>query len=167
MLIGLCGKPHSGKSEVRYLLENKGFSSLNTKTPLALACHELTGIPHAQFLTQEGKESLYKGVTLRKIMGEVQNAMEALFGDYHTIEVALEKLYWPDNHYVVDSLRKSQPLKFPGTIVEVVSSHSYSTGFAFDEYDRSRIDYTLVNNGNFGDLEREIDKMLDFLGVRL
>ena len=159
--------PHVVKSEVWYLLQKTGFQSLNTKSTLALACHELTGIPHAQFLTQEGKESLYKGVPLRKIMGEVQNAMEALFGDYHTIEVALDKLYWPEEHYVLDSLRKTQPLKFPGTIVEVVSKQSFTTGFDFDEYDRSRIDYTLHNDGNFTDLEREIDIMLDKLGIRL
>jgi hypothetical protein len=168
MLIGLCGKPQSGKSEVRYILERLGFCTINTKRSLALACHELTGIPHAQFLTQEGKDSLYKGVPLRKIMGKVQDSLEELFGDYHTIENALEQSYYlDDHHYVLDSLRKTQPLHFPGIVVEVYSPRGIVTGNAFDEYDTSKISWVINNIGSFSDLEREVAIMLDKLGIRL
>jgi hypothetical protein len=165
MLIGLCGKPRSGKSEVSFILQQRyDFNSISTKRPLALACHELTGIPHAQFLTHEGKESEYKGVSLRKIMGEVQNVLESMFGDYHTIAVALEHQYYPERgNYVLDSLRKTQPVSFPGYVVEVKSVRSVDTGNAFDEYDTSHIDYTIYNNGNLDSLDRDIRLMISYL----
>jgi hypothetical protein len=165
MLIGLCGKPQSGKSEVRFLLEERfGFQSINTKRPLALACHELTGIPHSQFLTQEGKAQLYKGIPLRNIMGKVQDTLEQMFGDYHTIEAALERI--PDIHsgnFVLDSLRKTQPLSFPGIVVEVTSINSIDTGNEFDYYDNSTVRYVIENNGSFGDLEQTITKLMDII----
>jgi hypothetical protein len=91
MLIGLCGKPKSGKSEVRTILKDQfGFQVVNAKEPLILAAAELTGLPFIDFTTQGGKESSYKGVPLRVIMGEIGATMEKLFGEYHTIERALE-----------------------------------------------------------------------------
>lgn len=168
MLIGLVGKPHSGKSEVRFILENLGFQAINTKSSLAMACHELTGVPVAQFQTQEGKETLYKGIPLRQVMGRVQDSLEAMFGDYHTIEVALEKYdIWGETNLVLDSLRKTQPRQWPGKIVEVCSHHSLDTGNPFDYYDDSTVDYRLMNSGSLGDLEANIKVMLDYFGVRL
>lgn len=166
MLIGLCGKPQSGKSEVRFILEQRGFEVVNPKLPIIRACSELTGINMSKFMTQEGKASLYKGVPLRTIIGKVGESMEALFGDYHTIEIALED-YDLSRNLVVDSLRMTQPLYFPGTVVEVVSNNSIETGNSFDFYDDSRISYKLINNGTIGDLEKNINQMLDYLGVRV
>lgn len=165
MLIGLVGRPCSGKSEVRFLLEERfGFQSINTKRPLALACHELTGIPHSQFLTQEGKSQLYKGVSLRVIMGKVQDTLEQMFGDYHTVEAALDKVTnLSEGNFVLDSLRKTQPLSFPGIVIEVTSKNSIDTGNEFDYYDNATVRYVIENNGSFGDLEQNIEKLMDII----
>jgi hypothetical protein len=165
MLIGLCGKPQSGKSEVRTLLERVGYQTVNTKAPLIAACSALTGMDERYFLSQSGKKMLYKGVPLRTIMGKVQDTIEELFGDYHSIERSLNTLDCMD-YVVVDSLRKTQPLSFPGLIVEVVSDRSIDTGSDFDQYSRDRIDYTIENNGTFGELEDKVFKMLEELGIR-
>jgi hypothetical protein len=163
MLIGLCGKPQSGKSEVRKILTDVGFVTLNTKVPLIHACSRLTGLEPREFIAN--KEMLYKDVPLRKIMGSVQNAMEDLFGDYHSVERVTAHLD-AKQHYVLDALRKTQPDKFPGFIVEVQSNLSLDTGNPFDEYSRKRIDHIIDNNGNLGHLEENVFKMLEALGVR-
>lgn len=163
MLIGLCGKPQSGKSEVRFILEKQfGFETINVKIPIIRACHELTGIPFERFTTQEGKASLYKGEPLRNIMGKVGAVMEAMFGDYHTIERALADHDIVNGNYVVDSLRMTQPSHFmEGKIVEVVSDRSIDTGNHFDFYDCEYPDYRLMNNGTLGELELQIANMID------
>jgi len=167
MLIGLCGKPQSGKSSVRFILERQfGFETINVKLPIIKACQELTGVPMQQFMTGEGKETLYKGVPLRVIMGEVGAVMEKLFGEYHTIDRALGEYEIGDyGKFVVDSLRMSQPTYFTGKVVEVVSDRSINTGNFFDEYDNSKVDFTITNNGTFTDLEQQIAKIVDALGA--
>jgi dephospho-CoA kinase len=166
LLIGLCGKPQSGKSEVRFILEKQfGFETVNVKLPIIRACHELTGVPFEQFTTQEGKASLYKGEPLRNLMGKVGAVMEKLFGDYHTIERALEEHNITNGKYVVDSLRMTQPSHFIGKVVEVVSNRSIDTGNDFDFYDCEFPDYRLMNNGTLGELEAQIAKMLDYFNA--
>ena len=164
MLIGLCGKPQSGKSEVRFILERQfGFETINVKIPIIRACHELTGIPFEQFTTQEGKATLYKGVPLRNIMGEVGAAMEKMFGIYHTIERAIADHDITSGNFVIDSLRMSQPSHFmEGKIVEVISDRSIDTGNEYDAYDCEFPDYRLMNNGTLGELEAQIAKMMDY-----
>lgn len=166
MLIGLCGKPQSGKSQVRkIMMERYKYITINTKHHLAEACGSLTGLAPELFLSQEGKSTNYKGVELRTIMGNVQDSMEAMFGDYHSIQRSLS-YYNITDYIVVDSLRKTQPLHFPGLIVEVVSHRSVDTGYSFDLYIRDRIDYTLDNNGTVADLRDNLDKMFGDLGIR-
>jgi dephospho-CoA kinase len=165
VLIGLCGKPHSGKSEVRYILEKQfGFETINAKLPIIRACHELTGIPIETFTTQKGKETLYKGVPLRVIMGSVGAAMEELLGEYHTIERAIAEYDTSKGNFVVDSLRMSQPLHFTGYVVKVLSPRSIDTGNAFDQWDDSNTHFTIHNDGNFADLEKEVARLLDYVG---
>lgn len=165
MLIGLCGKPQSGKSEVRFILEKQfGFETINVKIPIIRACHELTGVPFEQFTTQTGKASLYKGEPLRNIMGRVGAVMEEMFGDYHTIERALAEHDITNGKYVVDSLRMSQPAEFIGTVVKVVSNRSIETHNHFDEFDDTHTNFTIFNNGGFADLEKEVVRLMDYLG---
>jgi hypothetical protein len=165
MLIGLCGKPQSGKSEVRFILEKQfGFQTVNAKLPLINACHALTGIPLEEFNSQTGKASLYKGVPLRNILGEIGAVMEKMFGDYHTIERALVGYDSSYDKLVVDSLRMTQPTQFPGLVIEIQSKRSIVTGNFFDEYDRTNIDFTIFNDGNLYDLEKEVARLLDYAG---
>jgi hypothetical protein len=167
MLIGLCGKPQSGKSSVRFILERQfGFETINVKLPIIKACHELTGVPTQNFTTGDGKASYYKGVPLRVIMGDVGAIMETLFGEYHTIERALEEHNLRrDTKFVVDSLRMSQPLKFPGKVIEVKSNRSFDSPYHFDKYDDSKVDFTITNNGTFAALEDQIAKIMDELSA--
>jgi hypothetical protein len=167
MLIGLCGKPQSGKSTVRFILEQQfGFETINVKIPIIKACQELTGLSLDKFTTNKGKEELYKGVPIRKIMGEVGAVMEKLFGEYHTINRALEQHKIGDyGKFVVDSLRMSQPTMFHAYVVEVVSDRSIDTGNFFDEYEKAEGRYILYNNGTLGELEKQITKMMDYFSA--
>lgn len=165
-LVGLVGKPQAGKSEVRnVLITQHHFTSINTKLPLIRACQELVYLENNE--KWDDKEEHYKGVPIRKIMGKVQDSVEALFGDYHTIENALVDYPMSVNrNYVLDALRKTQPDKFPGFIVEVISDRELDTGNPFDWYSRNRIDFQIYNNGNLEELERSVDAMIVALGIR-
>lgn len=168
MLIGLCGKPNSGKSEIRKLLEKRGFTVLNTKENLIKACSALTGIEEECFATSKGKEAEYEGVKLRKIMGEVQSCIENLFGDYHTIETSMQLPQYRGKDVVVDALRKSQTVNFEGIVVEVVSEKSIDTKNDFDQYERGldgeHVDYIIVNDGDIEHLEYRVDSLLMKIG---
>ena len=141
---------------------------MNVKLPLAKACHELTGIPLEDFLSQKGKASLYKGIPLRNLLGEVGACMEKFFGEYHTIESAL-KMYGGDQHtrLVVDSLRMSQTTHFPGKVIEVCSKRSIETGNPFDEYERENIHVQIHNDGTLDELEKQVVQALQDLGMTL
>ncbi len=167
MIIGLCGKPGSGKSEVREILERSfGFETVCSKRILYKMSADITGLAVSDFSNPKIKNSIFKGHQLRKITGELGNTVENLFGDSHLVNKAVSELDLARANYVVDSLRKTQTKDFPGIVVEVVSERGYDTGNDFDLYDRSRINYTLPNHTTFEQLERNIVKMLDALGCR-
>lgn len=159
-LIGLTGKPGSGKSEVSRILTQKyNFQLIDTKDKLRMICSEITGIPYSTFQNTAGKASLYQGITLRELMGEVANSIENILGFDYFPKEALKQ--YKGGWAVVDSLRKDQALAFGGKIVEVTSRRSLKSNFSFDKYDRSLIHYKLVNNGDLGDLEDNIKVMLE------
>lgn len=165
-LIGLCGKPQSGKSEVRRMLEsNFGFTPICSKEILYRISSQVTLQPELYFRSQDYKGLTFNGKTNREITGTLGDAIESLFGDSYLVNRALEDKPYSEYNYVVDSLRKTQPRDFKGMVVEVISERGIDTGNPFDVYDRSRIDYQIPNMGNFTDLEKNIAIMLDKLGV--
>lgn len=165
MLIGLCGVPGSGKSSVTdILVEKYGFEVLDMKETLRRLAAELTGLTTYEFVLQEDKVKTYHGVQRRTIMGELGNAVEGMFGDTFLLDQAIAKLdranELQNKRIVVDSLRKSQPVGFPGLVVEVISDKAVRTYNDFDEYDRSRINSIIVNMGTMDELEASIVRAL-------
>lgn len=166
IIIGLCGKPMSGKGEVRHILESQfGFYSINTKLPLIQATSLLTGIPEYELHNQSTKAKMFRGFQYRQVMGKIGDALETMFGDKFLVERALEPHLHSDGRFVVDALRKKQTVDFPGVVVEVVSHRGIDTRNDFDLYDRSKIDYIIENNGSLGELEYRVSEMLDHFGI--
>lgn len=158
MLIGLCGRPQSGKSEVaRILIDHHNFTLIDVKDKLRSICAEVTGLPYYYFTNH--KDMVYRGQTLRAIMGEIGLTTERLFGESYLLDISLHGL---DNNknYVIDSLRQNQSDYFNGEIIEVKSPNSISTGYSFDEYKKDKINYTLYNNGDLKDLSDSIVHLL-------
>lgn len=169
MIIGLCGKPQSGKTEVRRILNERfGFEVVNSKSVLYTMSAYVTGLKPEDFSHPDLKNNAFNGATHRQITGELGNAVERLFGDSYLIKRALEAhKVWhrADCNFVVDSLRKEQgwELRHMLTVVEVVSDRGIDTGNWFDSYNGDAIKYRLTNNGSFEELEKEIAKMMDEL----
>jgi hypothetical protein len=58
----------------------------------------------------------------------------------------------------------SQPLSFPGLVVKVVSPKSIDTGNFFDEWDDNNTDFTIHNDSDLTNLEKEVARLLDYAG---
>jgi hypothetical protein len=163
MLIGLCGMPQSGKSEVRKILvEQHGFLALDTKQILREMASKLTGLEPHDFVSQSDKAKLYNGVPRRNIMGELGNVAEGLWGDSFLLNRTLDdfKRYsYPDKRIVVDALRKDQPIGFPGLVYEVISDRSIDTGNAFDRFNKSRTNGIILNLGNLEELSESVKRV--------
>lgn len=172
-IIGLCGKPQAGKTEVRKMLESKfGFAPVCSKSVLYAISALVTGLPVEDFYRTDRKNELYRGQTHRQITGKLGNAIEGMFGDSFLVDRALEPVMTLQTdfrqyryNWVLDSLRKEQTVGFPGFVVEVVSERSIETGNSFDEYNRSKIHYTIPNHGDLNLLERHVETMLKALGI--
>lgn len=166
MLIGLCGYPGAGKSEITNILtEEYGFMLLDVKRPLRKAASIFTGVPQEEFVKPENKDKLFNGVPGRTIMGELGNATERLWGDDFLLQLALSELKEEDlkRGVVVDSLRKEQPRYFPsnGIILQVISERARNTGNDFDQFYQGNTDKIIVNDGSIDDLRESIKRVLN------
>jgi dephospho-CoA kinase len=163
MLIGLCGYPGSGKSEVRdILVKEHGFYLLDTKIIIRQMASALTGLPSSEFVTQEQKAALYNGITRRKIMGELGNAVEGLYGDSFLVNAAIKRFREkaPDRPIVVDALRKDQPKDFPGLVAQVISSRAQEPKDDFDRFYQGRTNCIIVNDGTHQELSETVKRVL-------
>lgn len=168
-VLGLCGSPGAGKTEVVRILRDKhGFEVINSKTAVYDMAKVITGLPEKHFTDPVLKEENWNSVEIRSILGELAGSVEELFGDDFLVKKALE------NHkvttrkkqlFVVDSLRRYQPemLKDRLKVVEVVRDgkghyHWYDNYF-LDEVPH----FKLKNNGTKADLEENIAEMLKTL----
>lgn len=160
MLLGLCGYRTSGKSEVaKILVEKYNFEIIDTKKLLRELASDITRTP-ADLLKQTGfKELPYQGRTHREIMGELGKTLENLFGHDYLLRRALHRVDKTKN-LIVDSLRMDQALFFEGTVVEVKSDKVTPSGFDFDEYNRTRINYSIDNSGSLKQLSDCVDVMM-------
>jgi hypothetical protein len=160
MILGLCGKPQSGKTEVRRILEEHyDYEVVCSKNLLYSFSSLVTGLPEAEFYDPSLKNKMFRDKSHRQITGTIGNAIEELFGDNYLVERALLKC--SANNQVVDSLRKTQTVGFKGYVVEVISDKSIETGNSFDEYDRSNIAYKLYNYGSLEVLANGVEHMLN------
>jgi hypothetical protein len=164
MLIGLCGYPQAGKSEVRdILVREHGFLHVDTKMALRHLAGYVASVEPGVLNTQEGKEALYYGVTGRKIMGEIGNCVEGLFGDDFMLRKTL-KVYrdvYGDVPMVVDALRKNQTKAFTGLVYQVVSNRAAEPQGDYDRFYQGNTHGIIINDGSLEDLSASVKRVFD------
>jgi dephospho-CoA kinase len=166
MIIGLCGYPTVGKSAVAdILVRDHGYDILETKEILRDITSLITRCP-SHLMKETGFKNLpYQRRTQREIMGEIGKTLEELFGADYLLRRALHREATAGRKLVIDGLRRDQALFFDGIVLEVVSDRVSGASYDFDEYNKTKIDYTLNNSGTISDLEAEIKKMMVDLTV--
>lgn len=171
LILGLCGWPGAGKSEVRKILvSNFGFEDINSKATIYQLAEVATGIPAHKFSDPFYKEGEYLGSSYRQIAAFLGYAVEDLFGQDYLIKQAMlnhRVSERPHKNFVIDSLRMQQPLLFATSmhIVEVVSNKAETPGNDFDRYVRPNDYYTIRNDGTKGCLVEEVGSLLKKLGA--
>lgn len=167
-VLGLVGKPGSGKSEVRKILEkNHKFEVINSKIAIYNCAAEVTGLPASHFSDPEYKNGTYERIPLRVIAGRIGDSIEDMFGDDFLIRKAMANHKVenrPNTNFVIDSLRKTQPALLASEVftVEVFRSSVTATGHGFDEW-RGATHYTIPNNGTKEDLELAVSQVWNLI----
>jgi hypothetical protein len=171
-VIGLCGYPGAGKTEVRNILQRDfQFEVINSKSMIYHLASQVTGLPEANFYRPDLKDEKFKGVNHRVIAGELGAAIEQLFGEDYLIQEALKNhrvASRPTKPFVVDSLRRSQPqlLSTQMRVIEVQSDRALYTGNFYDNYELGGVSSILIpNDGTIADLEKKVHNTVRTLGL--
>lgn len=171
VVLGLCGFPGAGKTEVRKILHNNhGFEVVNSKAIIYDLAARVTNLTEDHFSDPALKEGLFNDVPHRKIAAHLGYAIEDLFGPTYLVTEALRKhrvSARPSKNFVVDSLRMSQPvlLQEKLMVIEVISKKVDSHIFMpYDQYEAPvRQKFVISNNGTIGDLEIEVKRVISAL----
>lgn len=181
--IALCGQPGHGKTTVQNLLFDRfEVEPIDDGQVLREATAALTGADLDDLQTQEGKTGLFticgQELQRRDFLGWLGNCMEGRFGTGFMPEQAMRiaeeaagealALY---GHRVVafsfGSVRKDQGRHYKargGAVIEVVDPRKPTSPYDFDQYDRSLVDFTILNDGDLDDLERSVVAAIHALG---
>lgn len=152
--IGLCGNPKSGKSLAQEILcKDLNYLPIDDGHVLREFAVKYLGLSWDDVQTQEGKKRvtaiLGKEWEHRILLGELGNHLEAMFGDHIMPFIATRNLY-PTARYSFGSVRKNQGHFFrqnDGIIIEIMNPLAPPSGNAFDEYDRTAVNCTVINDG--------------------
>lgn len=179
LLVALCGRPGSGKTEIqRFLASEFNIEPFDDGDILRRYVSDLLGFPYEWTLTQEGKareiEVCGQTQTVRWALGECGNVLEQLFGELVVPNWAIRAARaeyagygegttaWTEmrrpNGFSFGSVRKTQGWAYKkagGLVVEVVRPGQAETGYGFDLYDRTAIDFTFTNDGEGLDLLKQ------------
>lgn len=172
IVLGLVGKPGSGKSEVRKILEKKHhFEVINSKVTLYAMSAELTGLPVEHFSDPAFKNGEFEGTPLREITGRIGYAVEELFGQDYLIRKSLEnhKVHTrTKKNFVVDSLRMDQPILLQDEmfVVQVHGGKPVESSHPFDQW-QGATNYYLSNDDDLEHLEVQVNSMLEYFGMML
>lgn len=167
--VALCGAPGAGKSTVaERLAYHFGGVIVDDGLPLRQAAMKLYGLSWEDVSTQEGKarEVMVCGeiFTVRQLLGDLGNMLEAFYGDQFMPEraLALTKLRPDAPFYIFPSCRKNQGLTYrrEGGFVVEVARPGHQPVNDFDHYDRSLVNMCIFNNYGLQDLEDQV--MFDF-----
>lgn len=162
-VVGLCGYPGAGKSEVRKILvKNHDFEDINSKSVIYGMAAMATGLTEKHFYDPALKNNTFNGVTHRRIAGTLGLQIESMFGGDYLIGKALEnhKVAARTKNFVVDSLRMSQPLLLRDRMIiaEIVNPLILTPGEnTFDDYYKVDDRFIIENKGSLEDLEREVE----------
>lgn len=152
--IALCGNPTSGKSTAQEILsKDLNYLPIDDGHVLREFAVNKLGLSWDDVQTIDGKlretEILGKTWQNRKLLGELGNVLEGMFGEHIMPFIATRNLY-PNAFYSFGSVRKTQGQFFRangGVVIEIVNPLAPPSGNAFDEYDRSCISATVINDG--------------------
>lgn len=152
-LIGLCGHPKAGKSEVQRLLQEL-FEVAPVDDGLALRSFSVAhlGLTWDDVATQAGKQRntkiLDRDWQNREILGELGKKLEDLFGD-HVMPFMATRNLDPSKSYSFGSVRKTQGQfyrKQGGVIIGVRNPQAEPSPYAFDKFDEELVDYWIEND---------------------
>lgn len=171
-LIGICGNPKSGKSEVQRLLqEHLDYLPVDDGLPMRAFCTQHLGMSWNDVNTQEGKagfvEILGKRWQRRDILGTLGNHLEEMFGKDIFAYIATCALD-PKLRYSFGSVRRDQGAFYRqqgGVIIGVRNPLAPPSPFEFDRFDESQVDIWIDNNGLAEGMPAE-DARMD-LGIRV
>lgn len=153
--IALVGNPGAGKTTLQNILsEMWGVRPVDDGRILRDIAKRLFGLTEEQVTTQEGKASVIeidgKPWEVRKILGEIGNRFEEMFGEKVLAYAAMNSVKDQDGLFSYGSVRKSQPQAYrerDGIVVEVVNPNAGESGNTFDNYDKSSVTHTIFNDG--------------------
>lgn len=166
-IIGICGFPTHGKSTAQRFLEILGVEARDDGDILRTKVAEQFNLTWGDVSTQEGKLKVITGLdgqptTIRKLLGEYGNVLEARYGENYIAEEAIRKLISERSAASsvqpasFGSIRKSQPSAYKaagGFIIEVLDPRKpVSPLHNFDEFDRDDVDVIIFNDGDERDL---------------
>jgi len=163
-LIALCGAPGAGKTAVQnHLCAEYGITPVDDGNCIRDFAMRHLGLSEWHVKTQAGKASMVvlpggKTMTVREALGEFGNRIEDLFGPDAIPEMALMKL--PQRGpFSFGSTRREQGQVYKragGVVVEVIRP-GFDVINDFDQYDRSVVDYTILNGGGLSSLHAAVD----------
>ncbi|MFA9261769.1 MAG: hypothetical protein ACEQSB_00215 [Undibacterium sp.] len=161
-LVGICGNPKSGKSLVQTMLESF-FSYTPVDDGLALRnfCMNELGLKWEEVYSQEGKLEhtviLGKRWQNRDLLGSLGKQLEDMFGEHIMPFIATRNLDSNKIHSF-GSVRKTQGAFYRergGIIIEIVNPDAAPSGYDFDEYDKSVVTCSILNDGLYRGLSSE------------
>jgi hypothetical protein len=157
--IAFVGHPKSGKTTAaEVFLDTFGGEVVDDGHVLRKFAVEELGLSWDDVLSQHGKarttEILGKTWTNREILGEFGNALEALFGE-HILPFIATRHHVPGQTWLFPSCRKTQGAFYRqrgGIVIQIDNPLAGPSGNAFDEWDRTEVDYVINNDGLARDL---------------
>lgn len=177
-IIGLCGLPGAGKTEVRKMLvRDFGFEDICSKSTIYQLAEVATGIPAHKFADPFYKDDTFEGFSLRRIAAHMGYGIEELFGETYLINKAMENHQVkerPNKNFVVDSLRMSQPSLIANEkhtdfyVVEIINPKSKKINEVehFDRYFLPETAYwQILNNATHTELHERIKNLLNELNI--
>lgn len=151
--IALCGNPKSGKSTTQKILQDRfGYQPVDDGAVIRRFAIDWLGFSHDDAYTQEGKAGYVEinGKTWqrRDILGTYGKHLEAMFGDYAMPMFGTRTL--PEGGlYSFGSVRMNQGGFYKqqgGLVIEIDNPLAPPSPYAFDQFDKSLVDYKIENN---------------------
>jgi len=168
-IIALCGNPGAGKSQFQsILMERYGVVAVNDGEPLRDFAVRWMKLQPEDVYTQEGKARhthiLDKTWQNRKILGDLGKALESTFGADIMPFMATRALE-TTRSYCFDGVRRGQGHFYRalgGVVIEVKRSSAGPSPYDFDQFDQTAVDLRVWNDGSISDLEKAIERALQF-----
>ena len=179
-IVALVGHPKAGKTTAAEILKNLyGYQIVDTGAPLRKISMKYLGLDRDMVYTQKGKASRVmiagKEWQVRDILGTLGAKLEEMFGE-EIMPIMSHNMVGPDSLIVDPSCRKTQGHYWKrqgGVVIKIDNPAVGPSPYAFDKFDESSVDHTILNDGlarelseadAMADLERKIHRLFSSLG---